>query len=54
MLLIATVQLALATGGGYGVGGYAGVHSGGQGVGQIHMPHQLLNILDLLIPFHVR
>lgn len=54
LILIALIQLAFATYGG-GVGGYAGVSSGSnRGIGQIHMPHQLLNVLDLLIPFHIR
>ena len=53
--LVAAVQIVLANGG-YGVGGYAGGGGGGggQGIGQIHMPYQLLNVLDLLVPFHVR
>lgn len=80
LLLIAFIQSVFANGYGGGVGGYAGVSSGGgQGVSQIHLPHQvssiksiyysscrfsnfylisffnqLLNVLDLLIPFHVR
>ena len=55
LTLIVVVQIALANGG-YGVGGYAGGGGGGggHGIGQIHMPYQLLNVLDLLVPFHVR
>ena len=57
VILFTIIQFALQcnANGGYGVGGYAGTSGGGsRGVGQIHMPHQLLNVLDLLIPFHVR
>lgn len=42
-----------ATTGGVGYGGWGG--SGyRQGVAQIHMPHQLVNVLDLLTPLHIR
>jgi hypothetical protein len=34
-------------GGGYGGGGRGGV-------AQMHLPHQLVNVLDLLTPLHIR
>lgn len=35
-------------------GGYGGGGGAYGGVAQMHLPHQMINVLDLLTPLHIR
>jgi hypothetical protein len=52
LLLVTFTSVTQATMAGRFGGGYRGGRNGG--VAQMHLPHQMVNVLDLLTPLHIR